>query len=62
MIEEFHPYEGCEPGWGFGEEFVPVGGYVEGAQLMGEVGYQVAWLEGDRVDEEYYRNVRGEED
>ena len=62
MVEEFHPYEGREPGGGVGEEFIPVGGYVEVAEGQGEVGDEGTWLEGDGVDEEDDGNVRGKED
>jgi hypothetical protein len=62
MIEEFHPYERCEPGWRLREEFVAIGGDVEVAKSVGEGCHHERGLKGDGVDEEYDGDVRGEED
>jgi hypothetical protein len=62
MIEEFHPYEGCEPGWRLGEEFVAVGGDVEVAKGVGEGCHHERGEKGDSVNEEYDGDVRSEED
>lgn len=51
MVQQFHPDKGGEPDWGgFLEELIVVGGYVEFAEGVGEVGAEPCWLEGDCVD------------
>lgn len=51
MVQQFHPDEDGEPCWcGIFEEFIVVGGYVEAAELVGEICLEESGLEGDGVN------------
>lgn len=43
MIQQLHPDKRGEPWWGLGEELVLVGGYVEFAELVGEICLEDGW-------------------
>lgn len=61
MIDKFHCDKGGEPRRsGLREEFVMVGCYVEGTDLVGKISLEDGGEKGDCVDQENDREVDGE--
>jgi hypothetical protein len=50
VIQQFHPDEDGEPYWRIFEEFIPIVGDVEGAELVGEICLEELGLKWDGVD------------